>query len=226
MYTIMIVEDDRTIADVLKRQLTKWGYEVYAAEAFDTVLEQFKELRPDLVLLDISLPYYNGFYWCQEIRKVSKTPIIFISSQGDDMNLVMAINMGGDDFIPKPFTMEVVTAKIQALLRRTYSFQTEAEVLKSHGVTLSLADGSLMYQGKTLPLTKNEYRIMKLLMKQKGSIVSREELMNELWDTENFVDDNTLTVNVTRLRKKLGELGVTDMIETKKSMGYLIPKEE
>lgn len=227
MYKIMLVEDDLTIAEVLERQMERWGYAVYIVEDFGTVLEQFEREKPDLVLMDIALPYFNGYYWCQEIRKVSKLPIIFISSASDDMNLVMAINMGADDFIAKPFKLEVVTAKIQALLRRTYSFlQTETELLKVRGVTLSLADSRVQSGGRELELTKNEYKILRLLMERAGRIVSREEIMNKLWETENYIDDNTLTVNVTRLRRKLEEIGVRDFIETRKGMGYRIGLEE
>lgn len=227
MYKIMLVEDDLTIAEVLERQMERWGYAVYIVEDFGTVLEQFEREKPDLVLMDIVLPYFNGYYWCQEIRKVSKLPIIFISSASDDMNLVMAINMGADDFIAKPLKLEVVTAKIQALLRRTYSFlQTETELLKVRGVTLSLADSRVQSGGRELELTKNEYKILRLLMERAGQIVSREEIMNKLWETENYIDDNTLTVNVTRLRRKLEEIGVRDFIETRKGMGYRIGLEE
>lgn len=227
MYKIMLVEDDLTIAEVLERQLERWGYAVYIVEDFNTVLEQFEREKPDLVLMDISLPYFNGYYWCQEIRKVSKLPMIFISSASGDMNLVMAIHMGADDFIAKPFKLEVVTAKIQALLRRSYSFaQAESELLKVKGVTLSLADSRVSNGREELELTKNEYKILRLLMERAGQIVSREEIMNKLWETENYIDDNTLTVNVTRLRKKLEEIGVTDLIETRKGMGYRIGLEE
>lgn len=226
MYKIMLVEDDLTITEVLERQLVRWGYLTYVVEDFNGVLEEFEAEKPDLVLMDISLPSFNGYYWCQEIRKISKTPILFISSASDDMNLVMAINMGADDFIAKPFKLEVVTAKIQALLRRAYAFSADMEVLKVRGVTLSVADSMVSYGHRSLELTKNEFKILKLLMGRAGQIVTREELMNGLWETENYIDDNTLTVNVTRLRKRLEEIGVEGFIETKKGMGYLIAVEE
>lgn len=226
MYKIMLVEDDLTIAEVLERQLQKWGYLISIVEDFNTVLEQFEEEKPDLVLMDISLPSFNGYYWCQEIRKISKIPIIFISSANDDMNLVMAINMGADDFIAKPFKLEVVTAKIQALLRRTYAFTPDTEVLKIRGITLSVADNTISHGQLTKELTKNEFKILKLLMSHAGQIVSRDEIMNGLWETENYIDDNTLTVNMTRLRKRLDEIGVSGFIETKKGMGYRIAMEE
>lgn len=226
MYKIMLVEDDLTITEVLERQLQKWGYLPSIVEDFNSVLEQFEKEKPDLVLMDISLPSFNGYYWCQEIRKISKIPIIFISSADDDMNLVMAINMGADDFIPKPFKLEVVTAKIQALLRRTYAFTPETDVLKVRGLTLSVADNTISHGQRFIELTKNEFKILKLLMSQAGQIVSREEIMNELWETENYIDDNTLTVNMTRLRKRLEEIGASGFIETKKGMGYRIVVEE
>ncbi|HIU76341.1 MAG TPA: response regulator transcription factor [Candidatus Pelethocola excrementipullorum] len=226
MYKIMLVEDDLTITEVLERQLQKWGYLPSIVEDFNSVLEQFEKEKPDLVLMDISLPSFNGYYWCQEIRKISKIPIIFISSADDDMNLVMAINMGADDFIPKPFKLEVVTAKIQALLRRTYAFTPETEVLKVRGLTLSVADNTISHGQQVAELTKNEFKILKLLMGRAGQIVSREEIMNGLWETENYIDDNTLTVNMTRLRKRLEEIGASGFIETKKGMGYRIVVEE
>lgn len=225
MYKIMLVEDDLTITEVLERQLQKWGYLPSIVEDFNSVLEQFEKEKPDLVLMDISLPSFNGYYWCQEIRKISKIPIIFLSSADDDMNLVMAINMGADDFIPKPFKLEVVTAKIQALLRRTYAFTPETEVLKVRGLTLSVTDNTISHGQQVVELTKNEFKILKLLMSRAGQIVSREEIMNGLWETENYIDDNTLTVNMTRLRKRLEEIGASGFIETKKGMGYRIVSE-
>lgn len=226
MYKIMLVEDDLTITEVLKRQLGKWGYLVSITEDFHGVLEQFEREKPDLVLMDIALPCFNGYYWCQEIRKISKIPIIFISSASDEMNLVMAIQLGADDFIAKPFKLEVVTAKIQALLRRAYAFSTDTEVLKVRGVTLSVADSTITHGQQMLELTKSEFKILKLLMGRAGQIVSRDEIMNGLWETENYIDDNTLTVNMTRLRKHLEEIGVTGFIETKKGMGYRVAVEE
>lgn len=222
MYRILIVEDDKTISNVLAQHLSKWGYEVGQAHDFQRVLEEFIAFDPQIVLLDIGLPYLNGHHWCGEIRAVSKVPIIFISSADDNMNIVMALNMGGDDFIAKPFDLNVVTAKVQALLRRAYSFKENTNLIEHKGAVLNLNDASLTYNEKKLELTKNEYRILQTLMSSIGEIVSRDDIMCALWEDDSFVDDNTLTVNVTRLRKKLEELGLKDYIKTKKGIGYVV----
>lgn len=222
-YRILIVEDDPVITGVLERHLTKWGYLVQAVTAFDKVLEDFTACRPHLVLLDISLPFFNGYYWCGQLRKISRTPILFLSSAGDDMNQVMALSLGADDFIPKPFSLEVVTAKIQAILRRAYSFGGDPEVLSRGGATLGLGDATLSYGDSCVDLTKNEFKILQVLMEKGGGTVSRETLMEKLWETDSFIDDNTLTVNMARLRKKLEGMGLCGFIETKKGMGYRIP---
>lgn len=226
MYRIMMVEDDSTITEVMERQLQKWGYEILIWKEFDRVLEGFLQWKPDLVLMDISLPCFNGYYWCSEIRKISTAPIIVISSAGDDMNLIMAINMGADDFIAKPFSLEVAVAKIQAVLRRTYALGTEKNICAAGGAVLDLTEGVLVYQGEKIKLSGNEFQILKMLMQNGGRLVSREELMRGLWESENFIDDNTLTVNVTRLRKKLEEIGLCRFIETRKGLGYQVRKEE
>lgn len=225
MYRILIIEDDATIVEVLKRQLEKWSYVVEYVKSFDRVTEEFKAFAPHLVLMDISLPFYNGYYWCGEIRKISRVPVIFISSAGDDMNLIMAINMGADDFIAKPFKFEVVLAKIQAILRRTYDFGGDPKTLSHRGVTLNLGDGTVSFGEEKMELSKNEFKILELLMKKKGRVVPREDLIQALWDTENFIDENTLTVNVARLRQRLKSIGVSDLISTKKGMGYLIEEQ-
>ncbi len=222
MYRILIVEDDTTITNVLERQLTKWGYLVETVTDFGGVLEQFTRYDPHLVLLDISLPFFNGYHWCAEIRKVSQTPILFLSSSGDNMNIVMAINLGADDFISKPFHLEVVTAKIQAILRRTYAFGSELNTLKLGGVTLNLGESALVYGAERVELTKNELKILQTLMESGGHVVARDKMILKLWDTDSFIDDNTLTVNVTRLRKKLEGIGLSDFIKTKKGVGYLV----
>lgn len=222
MYKILIVEDDAAITAVLTRQLTSWGYAVETVQDFSAVLEQFETFEPHLVLMDLSLPLYNGYHWCTEIRKTSKTPVLFISSAGDDMNLVMALNLGADDFIAKPFHLDVVTAKIQAILRRTYAFGADASLLALGDVSLNLGDCTLCRNSEKLELTKNEFRILQQLMEAQGNIVSREAIIRSLWESENFVDDNTLTVNVTRLRRKLEELNLGDFIRTKKGIGYWV----
>lgn len=221
MYKIFIVEDDRTIAKALADHLEKWNYEAKYAEDFKNIYEQFTAYDPQLVILDIGLPFYNGFYWCQEIRKVSKVPIIFLSSMNDNMNIVMAMNMGGDEFIEKPFDLNVVTAKVQAVLRRAYSFQSSVNVLEYGGMLLNLGDASLTCAGQKLELTKNEFKIMQTLMENAGKIVSRDAIITKLWESDEFIDDNTLTVNVARLRKKLEPLA-GDVIKTKKGIGYLL----
>lgn len=223
MYRILIVEDERTIANAIKRQIERWGLEARCAENFQDILAEFTEFEPHLVLLDIVLPFFNGYHWCSEIRKKSSVPIVFLSSASDNMNIVMAMNMGGDDFIAKPFDLNVMTAKLQAILRRTYDFGAQKDVLECGGAQLHTADASLTYQGARIELTRNEYRILQALMESRGKVVSRDTLMQRLWETDSFVDENTLTVNITRLRRKLEQAGLCDFILTKKGMGYLIP---
>lgn len=226
MYRILIVEDDRGIASAIEKQITSWNLQAKCVENFRRVIEEFTTYSPHLVLLDISLPFFNGYYWCGEIRKQSKVPIVFISSASDNMNIVMAMNMGGDDFIAKPFDQNVLMAKIQAILRRSYDYGGQQELLAYRGAQLNTADASLTYAGNRIELTKNEYRILQALMERPGSVVSRERLMERLWETDSFVDENTLTVNVTRLRKKLDAAGLSHFITTKVGMGYLVEKQE
>lgn len=220
MFRILIVEDDKIISDKMKKHLEKWGYEVECVDDFANVLQHFTCFAPQLVLMDIGLPFYNGYYWCGEIRRSSQAPIIFISSASDNMNIVMAVNMGGDDFIAKPFDLEILAAKVQAVLRRTYSFQGWSSALEYGGLTLNLSDMSIAWGDKKLELTKNEFRILQILFENGGKVVSRENIMKRLWDDECFVDDNTLTVNMNRLRKRLEEAGMKDRITTKKGVGY------
>lgn len=222
MYRIMIIEDDITIAKSMKEYLSRWNYDVIYLNDFKDITEQVIHFEPQLILLDIMLPYYNGFHWCAEIRKISKVPIIFISSANDNMNIVMAMNMGGDDFICKPFDLDVLIAKIRALLRRTYSFQGQINYLEHNGVLLNLSDTTLSFKDKKIEMTKNEYRIMQVLMENVGGIVLRDEIMEKLWENDDYVDDNTLTVNINRLRKKLNEIGLYDFIKTKKGFGYMV----
>ncbi|MDO5538502.1 MAG: response regulator transcription factor [Eubacteriales bacterium] len=221
-YKILVVEDDRIIADKICEYLNSFGYEARPAEDFSNVMAQFAVFSPHLVMMDISLPFYNGYYWCSEIRKISKVPVIFISSANDNMNVVMAVNYGADDFIAKPFDLTVLTAKIQAVLRRTYDFGGQTSLLEHRGVILNMDNASLVYNDVHVELTKNEYRILRILMENKGKTVKRDTIMTILWESDSFVDDNTLTVNVTRLRKKLEQAGLPDFIATKKGIGYLV----
>ncbi|MFT4144272.1 MAG: response regulator transcription factor [Mobilitalea sp.] len=222
MYRVLIIEDDTGIAEAIKEQAIKWNIEAKCVQNFRNVLSELAESDPHLVLLDISLPFYNGYYWCTEIRKVSKVPIIFISSASDNINIVMAMNMGADDFIAKPFDQSVLIAKIQALLRRTYDFASVVPVIEHRGALLHTGDNTLTYQNEKIPLTKNEYRILLSLMENKEKVVSRERLMEQLWETDSFVDENTLTVNVGRLRKKLDSAGLNEFITTKFGVGYIV----
>lgn len=220
MYKILIVEDDRIIADNVCEQLLKWGYDVKIADDFNDVLKIFVKYEPQLVLMDIGLPYFNGYHWCMQIRNISKVPVIFMSSMSDNMNIVMAINMGGDDFIVKPFDINVLIAKVQAMLRRTYSFAESTNIIEHNGCILNMNDQTFMYNGKRMELTKNEYRILQSLLENIGKVVSRDNIMMKLWESDDFIDDNTLTVNVTRLRKKLEQAGLIDYIKTKNVPEY------
>lgn len=222
MYRILIVEDDRTIAETVKKHMESWGYEAHCVEDFKNVLAEFAAFSPQLVLMDITLPFFNGYHWCSQIRQISRVPVIFLSSASDNMNIVMAINMGGDDFVAKPFDLNVLMAKVQAMLRRTYDFGGQTGLFEHRGVILNLSDATVLYYGKKVELTKNEFKILQILMENKGNVVSRDKIMTRLWESDSYVDDNTLTVNVTRLRRKLEESGVTDFIATKKGIGYLI----
>lgn len=216
------MEDDETIARLIKKHLEKWEYEVSTVQDFGNVLGEFAVCDPQLVLLDIRLPFYNGHYWCTQIRQVSKVPIIFLSSVSDNMNIVMAMNMGADDFIPKPFDLEVLTANVQALLRRSYDFAGSSSMLEHKGMLLNLSDATLLYQEQKVELTKNELKILQTLIENKMQVVTRETLMTRLWGSDMYVDENTLSVNVNRLRKKLTSIGLEDSILTKKGIGYQI----
>ena len=222
MYRLLIVEDDFRIAEAIGQQIKTWDLDARIVEDFRNVLADFAAYQPHIVLLDVALPFFNGYHWCGEIRKLSKVPIIFVSSASDNMNIVMAMNMGADDFITKPFDMDVLVAKIQALLRRSYDFAASVPVLEHRGAFLNTGDGTLAFRGGSIPLTKNEYRILLCLMENKGRVVSREKLMERLWKTEEFIDENTLTVNVNRLRKKLDAAGLEDFIATKVGVGYIV----
>lgn len=220
---IMIVEDDPAIREMLGETVHKWGFEAVLCDDFHRIVNIFIEEKPHLLLLDINLPVYDGFHWCKQIREISNVPIIFLSSRNTPMDMVMAMNMGADDFIQKPFYNEVLIAKMKALLRRTYSYVDAAPSIIEHdGVVLNLSEGKVLYQDKAADLTKNEFKIFSLLMQHKGSIVSREKIMRSLWENESFIDDNTLAVNMTRIRKKLSDIGKDGFITTIKGEGYII----
>ena len=225
MYKILIVEDDNTIAERLASHLKKWNYKTVCVRDFKNVMEEFKKTDPQLVILDIGLPFYNGFYWCQEIRKLSNVPIIFLSSMNDNMNIVMAMNMGGDDFIAKPFDLAVLSAKLQAVLRRSYGMELKSHTLDFDGISLDLDDTTASYKGEKIELTKNEFIILKTLFEKIGKVVSRDELMEKLWGNDEFVDDNTLTVNIARVRKKFEQVGADGLIRTKRGLGYIVGQE-
>lgn len=220
----MIVEDDVTVRDLITDSLENWGFETVPVTDFKLVLEQFKEEEPHLVLLDITLPVFDGYYWCQKIREISKNPIIFISSRNTNMDSIMSMNLGGDDFVNKPFSMDVLIAKINALLRRTYDYsKPEGASLEHNGLLLNMENSSMKINNDSVDLSKNEFQLLLILMKSTGKIISREKLLRSLWDDERFVDDNTLTVNINRLRKKIEGAGISNFIETKVGQGYTIP---
>lgn len=222
MYKIMIIEDDMEMADAMKKQIETWGNEVTCVKDLQDIMPEFIRVDPHMVLVDIMLPFYNGYYWCTQIRKISDVPVIFLSSASDKMNIVMAMNMGGDDFIAKPVDPDVLTAKLQAALRRAYNMSGKIPVLEHRGAVLNLNDASLSYQKTRIELTKNEFRILQLLLENKGKVVSRDTLMTRLWQMDSYVEENTLTVNVTRLRKKLEKAGLENFIMTKVGSGYIV----
>lgn len=222
MFHIMIVEDDDKIRTIVADTLRKWQYKVHEVTAFDQVLAEFEQARPHLVLLDINLPVFDGFYWCQQIRAVSKVPIIFLSSRNQNMDVIMAINMGGDDFVQKPFDLGVLVAKVSALLRRNHTYQDESLQVIHHELIVNLSNSTIQYRGQSTELSRNEFIILQFMMRHIGKIVSRDDLMQVLWNDEQFIDDNTLTVNVNRLRRKIAQLGLEDFIGTRKGMGYII----
>lgn len=224
MYKIFIIEDDKTLCDNIKERIAKWDFEGIAMENFESIIKEFTKHNPSLVIMDINLPHFDGFYWCRKIREISEIPIIFLSSRDSNMDTIMAINMGGDDYVTKPFSMDILLAKIQALLRRTYSYgQGEGQLIECGGAILNINDGTLTYDDKNIGLTRNEFKILQLLMRNRGKIVSRVRIMRALWESEYFISENTLTVNVNRLRKRLEDVGLKDFIVTKKAQGYVIP---
>jgi DNA-binding response OmpR family regulator len=224
MSKIMIVEDEKTIRDLIREELQKWKFDAYGVTDFNDVLEDFQKEEPQLVLLDINLPVFDGYYWCQKIREISKVPIIFLSSRNTNMDMIMAMNMGADDFVTKPFQIDVLIAKINALLRRSYNYsEVGSEIMSHNGITLNVDNGSMEINDQIIDLSKNEYRLLYILMKKHGKILTREKLLRALWEDERFVDDNTLTVNINRLRKKIEQAGINGYIETKVGQGYIVP---
>ncbi len=220
MYRVMIVEDDEIIAKTVKKHLEQWQYDVHIISDLSNVMGEFTDYSPHIVLMDIKLSFYNGYHWCSEIRRVSKLPIMFLSSASDNMNIVMAMNMGADDFISKPFDLDVLTVKIQALIRRSYDFSVGSSVISHIDAMLNLADATLNYKNERIELTKNELKILQTLMENKEKIVLRDDLMAKIWESDDYIDENTLSVNVNRLRKKLSGIGLDNFIITKKGLGY------
>lgn len=221
-YKIFLCEDDDGIAKTAAKRLSEWDFEVFRAENYRDIIPDFLEFSPHIALLDISLPFHSGFYWCEEIRKISRCPVMFISSAADNMNIITAMELGADDFVAKPFDMSVLAAKIRALLRRSYDFASAVGIIEHNGVVLNTADAAITVLGERVELTKNEYRILETLLENKGKIVTREELMNRLWETDSFIDENALYVNIARLRKKLDAAGLQGYITTRVGQGYIV----
>lgn len=221
---IFIIEDDKALSREISLILNKWGYSTLEVNNFENITDEVLHCNPKLILMDINLPCYDGFYWCSQIRNFLKVPIIFISSRDNDMDVIMSINMGGDDYITKPFSPQILVAKIQAILRRTYSYNNElkSDIIKFKDITLNFVEGKVYFKDESVDLTKNELKIMHILMENQERIVSRDEIIEDLWDTDEFISENTLTVNVNRLRKKLSSIGLENFIETKKGQGYII----
>lgn len=222
MFKIFVVDDSKIISEKLKNEFEKWAYEVALVDDFENVFEIFKKENPSLVIMDISLPFFDGYYWTRKIRNISNVPIIFLSSKEETMNKIMAMEMGADDFVTKPFDLDLLTAKVKALLRRTYAYKKSLDKLEKDGVILDLRSMTIFFEDKSLDLSKNEFKILETLMVNSGKVVSREKLMTALWSTDIFIDDNTLTVNISRLRKSLESLGVKDFIKTKVGAGYYV----
>lgn len=222
MFKIFVVDDSQIISEKLKNELEKWGFEVILAEDFERVFDTFKGEKPDLVVMDIGLPFYDGYFWTRKIRDISNVPIIFLSSKEDTMNKIMAMEMGADDFVSKPFEIDLLLAKIKAILRRAYDYKENLSRLEIRGLILDLKSMDISYGEKSLDLSKNEFKILETLMVNKGNVVSREKLMTSLWSTDIYIDDNTLTVNISRLRKSLAGLGIGDFIKTKQGLGYYV----
>ena len=222
MSKIFIVEDENTIRDELSIFLSRYGYEIEAPENFENIIEDIKKSNSDLILLDINLPIFDGYYICREVRKFSETPIIVVTSRDSDIDELMSMNLGADDFVTKPYNTQILLARIEAILKRVNRSLTPQDVLEYKDMKVNLSNGTVSYNDKDIEITKNELKILSYLIKNKGKIVSRENLMNYLWDCEMFIDDNTLSVNVTRIRRKLEEIGLKNIIETRRGLGYIM----
>lgn len=220
--TILIVEDDKILSSELQEFLRKWGYETIQARHFDEILADFTACHPHLVLMDINLPCFDGFYWCSRIREISDVPVIYISSRSDDRDKIMAIAQGGDDYVEKPFRLELLRAKIEAILRRTYQYRVRDRLYLNRELFYDPGTSSLIFRGKELELTRSEKKIFRKLMDCRSSVVTREELMMELWSTDEYVYDGTLTTLISRLRNKLKSSCGQDIIRTRKGEGYFI----
>ena len=226
MFKLLLIEDDTTLFNEIKDRLAQWSYDVYGISDFSKVIQEFTDIKPDLVIIDIQLPKFDGFHWCRMIRAHSNIPIIFLSSRDHPTDIVMSMQFGADDYIQKPFHFDVLIAKVQAILRRVYNYNTEKIELKTWcGATVDYEKNTVTTTAGSIELTKNEIFILKLLIEQKNKIVSREQLINSLWDDKRFISDNTLTVNVNRLRKRLDEIGLGSFIETKVGQGYMAIEE-
>lgn len=221
-WKIFLVEDDKVIAEEIERHLNFWNYEIKIAEDFQNIFDDFKNFHPDLVLMDVSLPFYNGYHWCKIIRKNSKVPILFISAADENLNLIMAMDLGADDYLTKPFELELLQIKIRALLRRAYEY-VETRNIFYNDIRLDCDNMIISRENKEIELTKNEFKILEILLEKPGKIVNRDEIIDKIWQTDSYIDDNTLTVNVMRLRKKLEEINIFELIKTKKGVGYYVP---
>lgn len=219
---IMIVEDDETLAEEIKQFLERWGYQAVWASHFEDILKEFDSCRPHLILMDVNLPYYDGFYWCRKIRESSDIPIIYISSRDDDRDKIMAIVQGGDDYVEKPFRLELLKTRIEAILRRTYRYKVRERYHLKEDIYFEKGSPSLFCRGREILLTGSEQKILTKLTEQRSKVVTREELMTELWNTDEFVSDGTLTTLISRLRSKLKTYCGDEMIRTKKGEGYFI----
>ncbi|QQE46462.1 Glycopeptide resistance-associated protein R [Peptoniphilus harei] len=221
-WKIFLVEDDKVIAEEIKRHLEFWNYEIKIAEDFQNIFDEFKNFHPDLVLMDVTLPFYNGYHWCKIIRKNSKVPILFISAADENLNLIMAMDLGADDYLTKPFELDLLQIKIRALLRRAYEYIETRNILYKD-ISLDCDKMIISRENKEIELTKNEFKILEILLEKPGKVVNRDEIIDKIWQSDSYIDDNTLTVNVMRLRKKLEDINIFDLIKTKKGVGYYVP---